>query len=323
MEWAPFRAAVDAGVDAVMVGHYALPAVTGRRDLPTSVSAAVIDGVIRGDLGFDDLIVTDALDMGALAQGAGSIIEAVAAVRAGIDLLLCSADFERASAMTTALNLAVDRGLLDPARLGQSGARIGRARERLAARTRPAFDPVEAAAVADELARRSITLVRDDPGLLPLEPGSRLAAIMVEPGDLTPADTSSWVPPMLATALAERFGSVHEVVVPRRPDSDDIGRAVAAAADTDAAVVGTIDANPEQAALVSALQQHGPTVVAALRTPNDLARFPTVGTYLCTYGILRPSLDALAAALAGAAPIEGRLPAPIGDLHAVGHGLRR
>jgi len=88
-------------------------------------------------------------------------------------------------------------------------------------------------------------------------------------------------------------------------------------------VLGTIGAGPSQTALVESLLASGtPTVTVALRTPNDLARYPSAPVHLCTYGILGPSMEALADALFGA-PITGRLPVSIPGIYQVGHGMVR
>ena len=92
VEMAPFRAAIDAGVAAVMPGHIAVPALGGSRELPSTVSKEVLQGVLRGDLGFDGLIVSDALDMGGARQNVWDGEVAVAAVRAGVDMLLVPPD---------------------------------------------------------------------------------------------------------------------------------------------------------------------------------------------------------------------------------------
>jgi len=184
------------------------------------------------------------------------------------------------------------------------------------------FDRARAEALAAELARRSITLVRDEVGLLPLSPQTRLLSVMVTPTDLTPADTSSYEEPRLASSLRQHFNSVDEMVVDHQPSVGDRQRCMDAAADADVVVVGTISANDNQAALVRQLTETYPTVVAALRTPGDLGLFPSVDTYLCTYGVLGPSLDALAAALTSQ-PIGGHLPTGIANLYPAGHGLIR
>jgi len=160
-----------------------------------------------------------------------------------------------------------------------------------------------------------VTLVRGPGGagdagqLLPAH--ATILAIMPQPTDLTPADTSSTVPPGLGRALRTRFDSVEEVVVGVAPTVGEIAALRARAAGLDAVVVGTIDAirQPAQFDLVDAVASAGrPTIAVALRTPWDVARYPASAVAVCTYSILPDSLEALAAGLAGAIPFAGRLP---------------
>jgi beta-N-acetylhexosaminidase len=191
---------------------------------------------------------------------------------------------------------------------------------------RPALDAVGSPAhlrLAAEVAARSLTLVSDDSGLLPLDPGARVLAVMPTPTDLTPADTSSLQPAVLAAALRRHADSVTEVVVPIDPAPGDVDAVGVAAADHDVVVVGTIaaDAHPGQADLVRRLMRdHDRVVTVALRTPFDLAAYPEAGTHVCTYSILPPSLEALADSLYGIAGFPGRLPAAIPGLYPRGHG---
>ena len=171
--------------------------------------------------------------------------------------------------------------------------------------------------VADELARRSITLVRDAAGLLPLRPaeGAEIAVVMPRPADLTPADTSSTVAPGLAAAIRAHHPHVTEHLVSWDPALDEIEGARHAAAGADLLVIGTISASlaPGQVALVDALLALGTrTVTVALRTPWDLDAYPASTTHACTYSILEPSLIALADALFGNAPFPGTLPVRVG-----------
>ena len=325
VELVPFRSAIAAGASAVMVGHYAVPVLTGASDLPTSVSGDVIDGLLRDELGFDGVVVTDALDMAALAQGTGQVIDAIAAVRAGVDLLLTTPEADAGQRIRAGLDLAASRGLLPPP--AATRRRVERLRRWLAPTIAPSLDVVGCAEhrrLAEEVARRSVTLVRDDAGLLPLRGDGALVAVMPRPENLTPADTSATVQPSLAAALRRHHGEVHEIVTSHRPDAGEIAAVVQAGRDAAAVVVGTLAAGPEQARLVEALlAERFPTVTVAMRTPFDLASYPGAGTHLCTYSILGPSMEALAAVLFGAAPVSGRLPAAIAGAHPAGHGLTR
>lgn len=304
VEFPPFRAGVEAGAKMMMVGHYGLPAVTGDSGLPTSASSAVIGGLIRRRLGFEGLVITDALDMAGF--GGHDLSSPLAA---GVDLLLFGPVQAGSALGVTATE----------------GTRLSSLLEWLDRFPTPAPSIVGCAQhhkLADELATRSITLVRDRDGLLPLQVDgdARLLAVMPQPLDLTPAENSSRVAPGLAAALRQTVPMVTEIVVDYRPDLASIDGVVAAARDHDLIVIGTLAATPEQAAMVTAVESTGmPMVTVALHTPYDLALYPQVSTHVCTYGIHPPSMNALANALFGRATLNGRLPVALPGLYAVGH----
>lgn len=306
VEFPPFRAGIEAGARLLMVGHYGLPAVIGDRTTPTSISEVAIKQLIRGLLGFEGVIVTDALDMGGFRSASTEL-----PLAAGADLLLYG---------------PAQVGSL-PSWRGESNPRLEQLSAWLSDYEQPPLTAVGSSdhqALATTLARRSLTLVRDTPRLLPIEIGAddRILAVMPRPTDLTPADTSSMVQPGLSSAIRTRHRSTTELLVDQEPSQPEIGAVLKAAADHDLIVAGTIDAGPGQAELVGGLVATGkPVVTVALRTPYDLARYPSASTYVCTYGIHPASMEALAAALFGEAPMVGCLPAAVPGLYPVGHSL--
>ena len=191
----------------VMSAHVALPAVTGDPTLPATISREVMDGLLRRELGFDGVSITDAMDMKAVAQGSAGIVDSVMALRAGVDLLLLTPDRAAQRRLEAGLRQAALRGLLPAARIRAAPvARILRLRRWLAGFERPPIGVVrsdEHEALAPSRGRGAITLVRDDVGLLPLRPGTgqRVAVITPAPRDLTPADSSVDEPLDLAGAM--------------------------------------------------------------------------------------------------------------------------
>lgn len=328
-EWVPFRAAFEAGARLLMAGHFALPGLTGDGALPASLDRRVITDVLREELGFSGLAISDALDMHALAQGAGQIVDAIVAIRAGEDLLLGTADEEQLGRLEEGLAQAERRGLIDGGAEAAALARLADVRRWLAGFEQPPLEVVGCAehrALAAELARRSLTLVRNDDGLLPLslDPATRVAVIQTTPADLTPADTSSGVTPTLAAALRRRLPRTDELLAPAAPTAGDIAALRERAADYDVIVLGTQAAHLQtaQAELARAVLGAGrPTVTVALRTPWDLPTYPSSATHVCSYGILPPTMEALAAALVGEAEFSGRLPVQLTGLYPRGHGL--
>jgi beta-N-acetylhexosaminidase len=257
--------------------------------------------------------------MRALPQGPEQAVDVIAALRAGIDLLLLAPDEAARLRIEAALVHAASRGLIEPASIARSAQRVLALRARLARIRQPDLDVVgceDHLRLARELAERSVTLVRDEAGLLPLRlpRDARLLAVMPTPRDLTPADTSSTVAPGLGSALRSRHARVDELVVGHPPSGADVAAVRDRARAAEVVVIGTIAASfdPAQVALVEAVLDTGvPTVTVALRTPYDLAHYPASRTHACTYGILEPSLEALAAAVFGERPFAGRLPVSI------------
>jgi beta-N-acetylhexosaminidase len=309
-ELAPFRAAVAAGVGAVMSAHVVYTSLDTQA--PATFSARILTDLLRGEMGFSGLVITDAMDMGAVAKG-GALHTAETAIRAGVDLVLLG-HLPDQLALTRAARAKL---VLD------SVARIERVRESLP-RAYPSLDEVGCAAhqrIAQEIADVSITVVRDD-GRLPLRRSAsggvpddaRIAVITVRPLDLTPADTSSMVEVRLGQAICQRHPRTTAHEIPYRASEAALRDVLTAVADAHTVIVGTIraDHDSSQAALVNQLAARGQNpMIIALRTPYDIRAFPHIRTYLCSYGIRPASIEAVARVLFGEIPARGRLPVTI------------
>ena len=326
VELRPFQAGIAAGAELLMVAHQVVPALTGSPDVSICASEAGINGFVRSELGFDGLVISDALDMGALDQGPAQVVEIIAMMRAGTDLLLCMPDPELQERARMAVERGHSRGLIANDTLKTAIARV----ERLRSSLRPAEIPLEIVGssehlhLARRLAQESVTLVRNDDSLIPLrvEPGRRILTLEPEPVNVTPADTTALYPPQLAAALRARHPDVTDVVYSHHPERSEIAAVVEKARDHDLIILGTVTATPGQVDLASALIQLGkPLVTVALRTPFDLAAYPASATHVCTYGSHRRSLDALTSALFGDISFQGHLPAAIPGLYPRGHGI--
>ena len=322
VELPPFGAAFAAGAELLMMGHYAVPALTGSQDLPVSASERAIDGYVRAEMEFQGLVITDALDMGALDQGPAQVVEIITMMRGGIDLLLCMPDPALLERVRVAVERGVSRGLIPQDPLARSRQRIDRLRRSIPP---VVLDPSRVGSheeLARRLARNSLTLVRNDRGLLPLrlDPGSRILALEPEPTNVTPADTTVHYAPSLAGALRAHHPEVTGVVYPHHPKDGDISAAVVAAAEHDLVIVGTVTATPGQVEMVKAMLAASTAVVTvALRTPYDLSLYPEAATHVCTYSGHEPSMAALAEYLFRGTDGGGSLPASIPGLYPAGH----
>ena len=334
----PFKAAIAAGVDTIMTAHVVFPAVDPT-DAPATMSHEILTGVLRDELGFKGLIVTDALDMGGATATYPPNVAPVQAILAGADQLLIPPQMDTAYG---AVLDAVRNGTISKKRLDASVYRVLLHKFQHGIFADPIVDPATAPTIMgapDHLARaqaitqRTTTLVKNDVGLLPLAAGPRKVLV---------AGWGVGTTQGIANALAAR-GATTQVLVESgtTPTTAEIDAAVAAAQTNDLVVVSTNNAyainattgQPTAAAvaqtqLVRALLATGkPVVVAAMRNPYDVASFPEAPTVLDTYGYTADQVESLARVLFGEVNPTGRLPVSIpradgtGELFPFGHGL--
>jgi beta-N-acetylhexosaminidase len=332
VEFPPFRASIHAGVKLIMTAHVGLTAVDGPQAPPASLSKNIINGILRSELGYRGVIVTDALDMHAIQQGSLLGGEAVRAAAAGADLLLVTSDPDDQKRVHTALLEAASDGRLDSTGLNLSLQRILELKKWVAGwQAQPDLDVIRSPAhmqVAREVAEASITLVRNETGILPLRltEDQRIAVIVPRPLDLTPADTSSYVAPMLAESIREYHPRTDKFVIPHIPRDSDIRDIMGQVHGYDLVIVGTLNAfnQPAQSELVRLLLEgSAPVIVVALRLPYDLVSFPDAPAYICTYSILEPSMQMLAKVLFGLVKPLGRLPVSIPGMYSSGFSVKQ
>ncbi len=304
VELPPFRAAVRAGVGAIMTAHVLFPALDP--DEPATLSAPILRGLLRGEMGFEGLIITDAMDMQAVAR-LGAEIGARRALEAGVDLVLLGFTQDQLELGHKMRSLASPEAI----------ARIRAAQERLPTGL-PSLAVVgcdEHREIAQTIADRSITPVRGGERL-PLRPapGDKLLVVTPKPTNLTPADTSSLAQVRLADAIRRRHSRTEWIEIRFGAPDEDVAAVLNEADKADQIVIGTIsaDRDPSQAALVRELIRRGRSpIVIALRTPYDITAFPNVDVYLCAYSIRDVSTEAAAKALFGEIEPTGTLPCAI------------
>lgn len=304
VELAPFRAAIQAGAKAVMSAHILFTALDPK--FPATISPAILEGCLRGQMGFDGVILTDAMDMHAVAQY-GREESVRMALQAGADLVLLGHVRDQLAL------IPLMRSLARPASL----RRIQTLRE-ADPDSWPPFEMVGCAEhqqIAQAIADRAITLVRGGERL-PLRPGPEdtIAVITPEPVNLTPADTSASAPITLAERVRARHARTLAFELPNKASVSDISAALQAVQGAEIVIVGTTVAERDeaQASLVRALVARGQRpIVVSLRTPYDLMAFPMVETYLCAYGTRPVAMEAAARVLFGEIEARGVLPCPI------------
>lgn len=336
VELLPFRRAVESGVDSVMLGHIAVPSLDPS-GAPATLSQPMATDLLRRDLGFEGLVVTDALEMeGVRAAWTGEA--AVRAVNAGADLILLPPQTDVA---IQAVVRAVREGDIAAERIDAAVLRILEAKERLGLHKGRRVDPAgikkavgrpEDVERALAIARSAITVVRNEGGLLPLkaeEPLRVLHLVMssdarvdsmviqgIPEAELAlrrvPTDTM-WLGPEVSEATAER-------ILER---SAGYTHVLASAFVKVGAFRGNADMSEAHAALLEALVDAGrQVIVVSYGSPYLLRQFPDVPAYVCSYGWVETSQRAAVSALFGEYPVTGRLPVTLPGLYAYGHGLQ-
>lgn len=312
-ELVPFLAAIAVDVRLMMTSHAIAPALSPGHDRPATLSPEVLTGLLRDELGFDGVTITDALDMAAVGEAdQASAGEALDAIRAGSDLLLTTPRMDIA-AMTAGLSNTNLITPIDPGVLSRSRARVQALRQWLAGFPTPELGVVgspQHAALAGEVAQRSITEIA--PGTSPAPLDRDCIVIQPELINLTPADTTIDSGASLAAELRNSGLSPTELVVAHAPTSADLDAAVDAATGKDVVVLVTAAATePGQIELVRRVVACASrTTVIVARNPLDLGFIHTPSTtrVLCSYGFTISTIRALTSVLTGALQPVGRLP---------------
>ncbi|WP_327315210.1 glycoside hydrolase family 3 protein [Streptomyces sp. NBC_01235] len=332
----PFRAAIAAGVDSLMTAHILVPSLDASGD-PATLSRTVVTGILREELGYDGVVVTDALDMAGVRTKYGDDRVPVLALRAGVDQLLNPPKLDVAF---HAVLKAVQDGELTEKRLDESVLRILRLKARLGLFDEPYVSPAEVGrtvgapahlAAADRIAERTTTLLVDEGPVLPLSPRTHPRVLVAGADPASPTGTTGPPTAVLAAALTALGFWATALSTGTDPTPETITRAVTAAGAADAVVVATynVTADGAQRTLVEQLVTTGrPVVGLAIRNPYDVAQLPSVKAYLAAYSWTDVELRAAARVIAGAVAPRGKLPVPVRRaddptqvLYPIGHGL--
>jgi beta-N-acetylhexosaminidase len=324
IELAPFRDAVRRGVRAVMTAHISVPSLDAEAPeaRPATLSPALVDGILRREFGFDGLIFTDALSMGAVADRYEPGEAAVRAVLAGCDVILHPVDAEQAHA---SLCEAVVRGRLKPERVDASVRRIlsakawcdlQRAREVSLEGVWDTLASPAHTATARELFEHAVTLIRDPRGLLPLR-NKRVTAIILK--DSVPVWAHVLREPAGLPFSREAVARFHARVIESSAEAADMEQIRAATSDCDVAIVavcarvaaykGSVSLAHAHAEVLRSLDDAGVPIIAAIfGNPYVLPRVPERATTLLTFESVAESEEAAMRVIAGDIPARGRAP---------------
>lgn len=357
VELVPFRAAIASHVRSIMIGHLGVPSLDptpaplradGMREnryvegaveseshatLPAGLSKPMVTELLRGKLGFDGLVVSDAFDMGGLTEHFDAGEAAIRAIDAGQDQIMFSANTDAA---IEAVKAAVISGRLTQKRIDDSVRRILAAKEFVThgvASDDEIFrvvDSERSRAVAKEIATKSLTLVREAPGALPVAKSARVVIFAV-------SDFAEALNPMLELekALRERLANAPRMFSFDARSSDaDVAAAVEAGRKADVVIVATAIrarsgggrlAVPPAAkrGIEQLLEGRAKVIAISFGSPYVIRSIPNLPTYICAWGPQPVMCAAAARAIVGDAGFSGHLPVTIPGLFDRGHGLVR
>jgi beta-N-acetylhexosaminidase len=333
VELVPFKAAIEAGVDSVMTGHLAVPALEPE-EKPATLSKNVLTGLLRDELGFKGLICTDALDMQAVTKLYGPGETAVRALEAGVDVLLLPGDAKEA---VRAVVAAVKDGRLTKERIDASVVKLLTAKARLGLQKKRLTDVEEVPdslntpedeELAAHVAEKAVTLVRNENNVVPLSNPERACWFVLSGGRFSTQGRD-----FVEAARRSAKGAQVTLLDPMLPPSEFDALAAKAQSSCDAVVVsayvlvaaytGTVGLPGNYPAFVEKLiVSDKPVVFIALGNPYLLRAFPKVAAYLATFSTTQPSEAAAVRAVVGETGISGKLPITIPGFAQLGDGLQ-
>jgi len=329
VELVPFERAFASDLDALMTAHISLPRIAEEPDMPSTVSKNVLTGIAREALGYKGVIMTDGLEMNGIVDRYGSGEAAVRAVQAGADMVMVLWYPEKKDEVHKALLTALTDGRISMARLDESVRRILslKARRGLFAPLvdeKTALKKLKSGAhrkIVDEVAKRAITLVKNDGAVLPLrssiegDKGARPLKLVVASSE-----------PVFLSTLKSRIKGTQTVTLSPVPTKlkleKDAARTASLAKGADVIVIGVMDGlHNELVRSVQKARPEVPVVVVSFGSPYLLSSFPDVEGYVCAFGFYRESEVAAARALLGDEPPTGTLPVSLTEGIQRGHKL--
>jgi beta-glucosidase-like glycosyl hydrolase len=334
VELYPFKQAVEAGVQAIMTAHLQLPALDPTPDTPATLSSLIITGLLREEIGFDGLIVTDAMDMGGVTTLYSPEEAALKAVQAGVDIILLP---PKPDDVIESLIQAVKNDQISEARINISVKRIMEAKARLGLHKKRLVDldildemvaTKEHLQNADQVFESSITLVKNEGPVLPLSGSTQKIAVFSlssDPGGYFAGRTFIREVkkrcPGLITFYADAFTG-EEFIQEAVENSSKADVIVFALFSSRRAWKGTVDLDFRHIQLVQeAAADSSPVVVVSFGSPYFLRHFSFVDSYICAYRWDEQAQKAAVRALFGEIDIKGRLPVSLPGLYPAGHGL--
>ncbi len=335
VELPPFKAAVEAGVKCVMVAHITYSAFPQMEGRPATLDPFFIKNVLRGEMGFDGLVFSDAMDMGGITKNYWGGEAAVLAINAGVDMVLIPPDFEQTYKFVVQ---AVQDGRISMETIDAAVRRILQAKFEQGLYQKPSIDldniekivanPVHLQK-ANEIADAAMTLLRDEKNVLPLAT-EKLDSVLVV--TVTDRENSGYGA-SLNREVQRRVPFVKTALVDPRSTPEEIAKIITYADSVDAVITGVFVTwgsykgsatlpDTTTKLLTKFFNLEKPMAVVSFGSPYILRSIPEVPTYLCAYGTNSLATHAAMRAVFGEISITGKLPVSIPGFYNIGDGLK-
>lgn len=323
IELAPFKYVIDRGVDSVMVSHVSFPTVEEK--YPATLSHAIVTGLLREELGYDGLVVTDCMEMLAIDDNYTSAESAILAIKAGIDLVLISHTYEKQRAAIDGVIDAVRKGDISEERINESVRRVLALKQRRNVGEDIVFNPdsfqrKRSRDLERKVHEQAITIVKNENNILPLQTGKKTVLLWPSLAKTSLVDEEFKQDITLSTYLGDEFSDYKEL-------SLSLDESVREACDNaEQIIIATYNlAQSEETLQVTKeiARIYGEKVIAcAFRNPYDLIEIPSVSGYVASYDIRPLTLEATAKILTGKAKSTGRLSVTISEHHQFGSSAK-
>ncbi|HRH43413.1 MAG TPA: glycoside hydrolase family 3 N-terminal domain-containing protein [Pyrinomonadaceae bacterium] len=333
VELVPFKKAIESGVDSVMTAHIAMPKITGD-EIPSTLNPKVTIDILRKDLKFNGIISTDAMEMGAIKKTYSDERSSVLAVLAGADLVLLP---NNSKVAIDTIEAAVKKGEITDERINESVRRLLKAKYHLGlaanrlvdlAKVNEIIEKPENVRLANAIAEKSITLLRNDQDFLPISKETGKKSIFI----IVAADDDQIEGVAFNSEIQSRIANAKIVKLDPRSIQNDYDKVLTELKSFDAVILavfvkrasskGTVALPEIQTNFVrQAITANQKVAVIAFGSPYLIRQFPEVKSYAVTYAIEEIAQNAAVKTLFGEVKFQGKLPVSIPDLFEIGAGI--
>ncbi|WP_217589353.1 beta-N-acetylhexosaminidase [Lentibacillus saliphilus] len=323
IELKPFIKCINEGADTIMSAHVYFPAIEGEANVPATLSNKVITGLLREQLGYKGVVTTDCMEMNAISETIGTAGGGVAALKAGVDLIMVSHLQSRQYETMDQIERAVISGEIKENTLNEAFNRVMQLKKKYLSWEDISFEShlskstnlksKHHEAEATEIYKQGITVVKNEHKLLPLniQPEDKVLVLYPENKYAMQVEDSRYATFSLGESIKRYHSSTDILQLSNPPTKEEIDQVGVACKGYKAVIIGTLSVQPgdAQAELVHTVTQHHKTViVVATRSPYDLAYLPDVQAYIATYEFTKPALEVATQAIFGITHVKGHLP---------------